>query len=460
MGRADVVVFLPDEERGRSTPIALSGDDGAELWRYIHNDPGSAQADPVLVDADDDGLDDVLFHNPQRLQALIHGEDGRRIVQQAGGYYREFCAGDLNGDGLPEVLRGPGTVGIAALNRRNLGGRWSYNAGATNVDGFHLALAFVDDVDGLDVILPYRSGLIRALSGSRGRVLWSAHLQGGQAGPEPAALPVRVGAPAVADVDGDGVEDVLVGASDGHLYVLGAEGALTWSLDFGVAVGEPVVVDLDRDGVGEVVVPSGDGYLHVLGEPSIPAPADVRDLALADDLTLAGDADVDVDDSPRLTIAGVGVAHPPPEGVTYEARIVAEQGIAVSDWTALQGASGTVPAILHSDWRYYAEVRGRRGGEQGAIGRSDGFLARDEGRPFLLSLEVAPPLVALDQEIAVNIVAVGIDRGAVERLELVVVPEDAPEDPRRVWRQPVANSNRALLVVETAEVITGTVRGI
>nr|MDO8099729.1 PQQ-binding-like beta-propeller repeat protein [Candidatus Njordarchaeota archaeon] len=72
--------------------------------------------------------------------------------------------------------------------------------------------------------------------------------------------------PAVADVDGDGQLEVIVGSSDNRVYCLnGATGALKWSYTTGKRVfSSPAIADINRDGKLEVLVGSDDNHIYCL----------------------------------------------------------------------------------------------------------------------------------------------------------------------------------------------------
>ena len=74
--------------------------------------------------------------------------------------------------------------------------------------------------------------------------------------------------PAIADIDGDGRLDVIFTAADGMVHAVSRAGVPVagYPVRIGTrAVGGPVVGDLDRDGNVEVVAVSGEGTVHALG---------------------------------------------------------------------------------------------------------------------------------------------------------------------------------------------------
>lgn len=88
------------------------------------------------------------------------------------------------------------------------------------------------------------------IEGSWGRSGWSKH-----------------SSPALADLDGDGRQEIVLGSLDGRVYVYRANGDLLWSryLDTDTPAGSiqsaPAVADIDRDGRLDVVIGSDSGYV-------------------------------------------------------------------------------------------------------------------------------------------------------------------------------------------------------
>ena len=111
------------------------------------------------------------------------------------------------------------------------------------------------------------------------------------AGAEPAALrpvgprpldgwPVILGngifgAPAVADVDGDGRDEIAVGIRDGRVFLLDGTGRTLpgWprSSD-GPVLRSPIFCDLDGDGASEVIASSHGGTIHAWNAAGEPVP--------------------------------------------------------------------------------------------------------------------------------------------------------------------------------------------
>ena len=78
--------------------------------------------------------------------------------------------------------------------------------------------------------------------------------------------------PVLADIDGDGLLDVIVGTNDGHLVVVRHDGQQLWDRDTALWFGlhanaqqisaSPSVADIDGDGDQEIVVATGSDHPH------------------------------------------------------------------------------------------------------------------------------------------------------------------------------------------------------
>ncbi len=118
------------------------------------------------------------------------------------------------------------------------------------------------DRDGVDeVIQTMIDGRVYCIDDD-GSVLWKFDLDNDE---------IELSAPSVADMNQDGTPDILFGASDGYMYVLhGNNGTIAWSFYFGFSMQQPVVADMDNDGMGEVVVSVSDGYVYCLDNIDTP----------------------------------------------------------------------------------------------------------------------------------------------------------------------------------------------
>ena len=72
-------------------------------------------------------------------------------------------------------------------------------------------------------------------------------------------------APALGDVDGDGVIEVIFGSADGNVYCLSSSGTLEWIFPTKKRVSaSPTLCDYDEDGVVDILIPSHNGILYCL----------------------------------------------------------------------------------------------------------------------------------------------------------------------------------------------------
>ena len=292
-GHPDILVgsYL-DVQAGQGSGAAwvFSGADGSVLHLLL----GPAQAGSGFGyavagagDVDGDGHDDVLvgapFFSAHALSrcggAWVHsGADGSVLLMLRGEADNDYFgisvsgAGDVDGDGVPDLLIGS-AAGYARLHSGRGGAVLLFLTGDEPDDAFGEAVAGVGDVDGdgrPDLAigaplggLPFTvQGEVHVLSGQDGSLL---HLLSGDATTRYLGHAVA----AAGDVNGDGHADIIAGAPSfwpgggggnfpgiARLYS-GADGSLAVSLSSGVK---------DRFGAavaggGDV---NGDGHLDFL----------------------------------------------------------------------------------------------------------------------------------------------------------------------------------------------------
>jgi len=185
------------------------------------------------------------------------------------------AVGDLNGDGTPEIITGSSTNNLSTDRKL-----YGFNSRGEALSGWPLvidegekryvfAAPSLGDLDG--------DGLPEIIYGSRNGVLYACQMDGSAVNGWPVDLKTTpidgIGSsPALGDIDNDGSIDVVVYLSGGYLYALNADGTLkpgwprrlgkpmTWGFpnDIGIGPGgqenytaemisAPVLCDLDGD---------------------------------------------------------------------------------------------------------------------------------------------------------------------------------------------------------------------
>ncbi len=253
-GRLDIVFGC---YRNDSMVYALNGLDGSLIWK--HNTSGFQEgcndAAVLFYDIDKDGILDAIV--PSSCQAYTYCFDGSNgsIKWQTytiRGSDSPPSLSDLDGDGIPEIIHGQFGGYVICLNPLN--GDINWNILVDSDSWIQTAPTVLDlDGDGLQdfVVASWNfsgDSKLYAFRGYDQTLIWTYDLDA-----------YAYHGTAVADLDNDGIPELILGDYNGTLHVVNSfDGQLKWSYQTGSYIGSPVsVADLNGDGSCELVFSTG-----------------------------------------------------------------------------------------------------------------------------------------------------------------------------------------------------------
>lgn len=243
--------------------------DGSPYWNPLTLG-GNLVSTPAIGDLDGDGKREVVIASSDGIVRILKWDGSILNSLTTGGIGVSSSAlGDLDGDGKPEIIS-PSTDGkvYAWHGDGTPVSGWPVNAGSVTTSS--PAIGDLDDDGDLEVVILTDRNDVYAFHGD-GTLLPGFPLL--------AQEKIAYGSPALADLDGDGILEVIFGASY-RIYNeatgVSVEGGkvYAWHLDGTLVEGypkntsnwvksSPAVADIDGDDKNEVVIGSDDGNLYI-----------------------------------------------------------------------------------------------------------------------------------------------------------------------------------------------------
>ena len=218
--------------------------------------------DHLIVDIDGDGQIEVVTVDSGGRLIVIRGSNGNRLSYSSveANPFSAPAAGDIDNDNIMEFIMGT-KDGCVISVEVNPGANWATNIQwkSVQIDEEVSSSPLLYDLNGdgtLEIIVVTKFGLV-SLSPTDGSILWNTNGRGY----------IIVGSPALlADINGDGVRDIVYSDMYGYVYgISGADGSEIWKTDlwanptlqYKFVIHSPVVADVDGDGVEEVILSVG-----------------------------------------------------------------------------------------------------------------------------------------------------------------------------------------------------------
>lgn len=283
-GRDRLVFASGTPSSNRLTLQAVDAASGKSLW---HSREGTYWDGVVACwDVDGDGVDDAIVNWNSDKCFVVGGRTGQRLGKSTRlPPFRDLGNVDYNGvpivagerDGRTEIVNSEDDAHLAGLTLRGSSAsgdsceaevRWSLEQARIDDERHSMSALAPDARRGWIVGTGSRRGVVTAVRGDTGEVIWRVALRNGKVGPENGGDTNEnpLSSVLALDVNGDGRTEFVVGGSDGWLYAIDSgSGRLVWSLDLKAPVLDPIAADFDGVGSSEILVPTGDGWLYAIG---------------------------------------------------------------------------------------------------------------------------------------------------------------------------------------------------
>ena len=265
---------------------------------------------PAVADLDGDGKREIILGNllANRVEVYDSQQHMRTGWPQAtgAGVKATPALADLTGDGKPEIIAGAEDGKLYAWHANGTAVQgWPVRVGSNPTISYRIlatpAIADLDKNGVADVVVPLADGKLYAFDAQgKQKAGWPLSIGGitDQAGSQ-----VINSSPRIADLDGSGQLKVVVGSTDHRLYVFNGNGTLAWSYLTGdMIMGAPALADFDAARPGlEIAVASGDSFVYLLDKDGSKlwrrrTGWTIRSTPLA--------ADLDGDNKPELLVGG------------------------------------------------------------------------------------------------------------------------------------------------------------
>ncbi|MCC6488930.1 MAG: VCBS repeat-containing protein [Candidatus Hydrogenedentes bacterium] len=227
--------------------VVLLDAQGTEHWRYRLHGKVRDWRTPTAVDLDGDGNLEILMGDEAGWLTCLT-KDGRRLWRTTIDGYRvpPVATADVTGDGRPEIVYGTENDRVVCLDADGRIVWLSVHEGQ-----FGRTSPTLGDIDGdgrYEAVLQTSFNTVRprliALNAEDGSLAWESPLtlQG-------------YAAISIADLEGDGTNEVFVADRSNTIYCFNGDGSRRWATTTGghSFMWPPAVADLDGDGRCEVI---------------------------------------------------------------------------------------------------------------------------------------------------------------------------------------------------------------
>ncbi len=230
---------------------------GRRLWRTEESlSLGQIVNRPTLSDLNKDGIPDVIVGTTEAGLVALNGKQGWKIWDT-----KDFTKGfvitapiaiEINGDGVPDIIYATNEGWIYVVD-----GKKGWNIWRKKLEAIGYSSLAYFEVNGIKaVIIVTKDNGIYALNVNNGKILWHSPIKD-----------AFISSPVLEDINKDKVSDIIVISKNGIVYAIdGATGDIIWTNnDVGDQVyTTPALYDFSGDKIKDIVYITGSGEIQVI----------------------------------------------------------------------------------------------------------------------------------------------------------------------------------------------------
>lgn len=247
---------------------ALNGKDGEIIWEaqagYGAYDQTGFVATAAFFDATGDGIDDIFIPSRDEVFRVINGKTGKIIWSYKGdsGMHGTPIIVDVDNDGNPEVIFTESYSTVYCADARTGTIKWNTTLKhpGFGIEGLFSPVGWFPDAKCILVATAWwrQNEGVYCLSALDGKIKWRY---------EEPTHNITSGF-VIGDVDGKPGAEAVFGTESGKVIALDKDGNLVWTYMTGGPIEcTPTLADIDGDGLIEVIAASNDGFLYAIATP-------------------------------------------------------------------------------------------------------------------------------------------------------------------------------------------------
>ena len=244
---------------------ALNGKNGKVLWQVAAGKGYYGQTGFVgaaaLYDATGDGIDDVFVPCRDELFRALNGKNGKTIwsYQGGSGMHGAPIIVDADADGKMEVVFTESYSDVYCANAKTGTMKWTTTLSnpSAGIEGLFSPVGWYPDAQCVLVGTAWwgQGEGVYCIAGKDGKTKWRYGVPNKN---------VSSGA-VIGDVDGQPGAETVFGTESGKIVALNENGMTVWTYKLGGPIEcTPTLADIDGDGLTEVIAAANDGALYVL----------------------------------------------------------------------------------------------------------------------------------------------------------------------------------------------------